>query len=100
MVKVERPKMVQFDSIGDTAEGYLVSITEGETQFGTARFLQLADDDGKKSSVCVSASLALTPWEDLEGLYVRIEYTGDEKSKKQKNKTYKTFDIQHEAIPE
>ena len=100
LVKVERPTMVEFDSIGVTAAGTLVGITQGITQFGEAEFLQLRTDDGQKTSVCISSSMALVDWEELQGLYVEIEYTGDEKSKKNKGKTYKTFEIRHEPIPE
>ncbi len=97
MVAVTRPKMVSFDEIGTMAAGYLQGITEGETQFGTAEFLQLLTEDGEKISVCISSALALYDWDSLTDKYVEITYTGDEKSKKNKGKTFKTFDIQAEG---
>lgn len=100
LVKVEKPVLFEFDEIGKIAAGTILGITEGETQYGTARFLQMLSDDGDKFSVCISASLNLVDWEDLEGLYCEIEYTGEEKSKKNKGKTFKTFEIRHEQIEE
>lgn len=91
MKAVTRPQMVSFDEIGTVAAGVLSAITEGETQFGTAEFLQMVTDQGEKISVCVSSALALYDWEALMGSYIEIEYTGDEKSKKNKGKTFKTF---------
>jgi hypothetical protein len=93
MIKIERPKMVEFESVGDTAIGTLVGITTGETRFGEAQFLKITTDEGEKLSVCVSASLSLVDWEDLLGKYISITYTGEEKSTKNKGKTYKTFDV-------
>lgn len=93
---VTRPTMVSFDEIGTTAAGTLIAITEGETQFGTAEFLQMQQDNGEKISVCISSSLALYDWEELMGKYLEIEYLGDEKSKKNKGKTFKTFDLRAE----
>ena len=100
MKAVTRPQMVSFDEIGTTAAGVLTAITEGETQFGTAEFLQMVTDEGEKISVCISSALALYDWESLMGAYVEIEYTGDEKSKKNKGKTFKTFDLRVAEDPE
>lgn len=96
MKKVTRPTMFEFDEIGIVACGTILGITEGETQFGPAEFLQLIQDDGEKISVCISSALALYDWEELTGKYVEIEYTGEEKSKKNKGKTFKTFEISSE----
>lgn len=93
MKAVTRPQMVSFDEIGTVAAGVLSAITEGETQFGTAEFLQMVTDQGEKISVCISSALALYDWEALMGSYIEIEYTGEEKSKKNKGKTFKTFDL-------
>lgn len=93
MIKIERPKMVEFESVGDMVAGTLQGITTGETQYGEAQFLKITSDAGEKLSVCVSASLALVDWEDLIGKFISITYTGEEKSKKNKGKTYRTFDI-------
>jgi len=98
MVEVERPVMVEFDTIGKVVEGTLVGIQDGITQYGEARFLQIKTDDDQNLSVCMSSSMALIEWDDLVGLYVSIEYTGDEKSKNNKGKTYKTFKVQHEQV--
>lgn len=97
MKSVTRPKMVSFDEIGTVAAGTLQAITEGETQFGTAEFLQMITDDNEKISVCISSALALYDWENLIGCYIEITYTGDEKSKKNKGKTFKTFDLKAAA---
>jgi len=97
MKTVSRPRMVSFDEIGTVAGGVLSAITEGETQFGTAEFLQMVTDQGEKISVCISSALALYDWEALMGSYIEIEYTGDEKSKKNKGKTFKKFDLRVEA---
>lgn len=96
MKEVTRPAMVEFDVIGKIAAGTIVAITEGETQFGAARFLQLVSDEGEKLSVCLSSSMALYDWDAMTGKYVEIEYTGEEKSKKNKGKTFKTFAIRAE----
>lgn len=97
MVAVTRPRMIAFDEIGTVAAGMLQEITEGETQFGTAEFLQLITEDDEKISVCKSSALALYDWDKLIGKYIEITYTGDEKSKKNKGKTFKTFDLKAAA---
>jgi hypothetical protein len=96
MKTMTRPAMVEFDAIGKTAAGTITAITTGETQFGEAQFLQLLTDEGEKQSVCMSSSMALYDWDEMIGKYVEIEYTGEEKSKKNKGKTFKTFDIRCE----
>ena len=93
--KVEKAsfgKMASFLNPGDKVEGKLVKLSKGETPFGEAEFLHLADEAGEETSVCISANLKGYDWQSFIGSEVQISYTGNERNPETK-RTYKVYDV-------
>ena len=72
---------------GDMIEGYVGIPYEIDTDFGKAKAVTVGN-----KRVLISAGLQLLP--QLERQYVRITFTGMEKSKKRKGKEFKKFDLE------
>lgn len=84
--------LAKFEKYGDAVEGTLISVTEGATRHGKARFLQLEDDNGVKASVTISSNLRTFDWNALQNKYIRIEYVKDEK-KAGSRQPHKVFNV-------
>lgn len=89
--------LVEFNKPGDSVEGMLLKISQGTTQYGEAEFLNIeriaSDGETEIVSVAIGASLQGYEWVDYLGYMIRLEFTGEEKSKNHKGKKYKTFDL-------
>ena len=72
---------------GDHVEGYVGHPVTIETDYGAALAVLVGD-----KRVLISAGLQVLP--SMEGKYVRITYTGMQKSKKRKGKEFRAFKVE------
>jgi hypothetical protein len=91
--KIEKfGRAFEFATVGDEMTGRLEKITNGETKFGQAEFMQFTLANGELVSVCMSASLQGLDWAERVGDIITLVYTGLANNPKTK-RDYKTFDM-------
>lgn len=92
---------VEFGEFGMVVEGIPLKITQGNTKFGEAEFLQLEDQEtGELKSVCLSANLKGHDWEEMIAAKnpIGIEYIEDGYNAVTK-RNYKIFEV-YEVTPD
>lgn len=87
----EKRELFKFTNPGDSIEGSLLTIREGETKFGPAQFAEILCK-GQTETILISAGLSIFNLADLIGKEIKLEYIGDVENEKSGN-VYKDFKL-------
>lgn len=89
--EIKSGKLKKFEKAGDYIEGYFMGERNGKTKYGDAVFLDFKGE-GEDNFCIVKTSGMIADWDNLLGVKVKIQYTGDVENPKT-GRTFKNYKI-------